>query len=122
MVRREMQGFCGTGFMIGLLVVFACLLLAGAPRLIGRDESSGALPPAAVHAALVSAPAPGVQTDGAAVREQQDERQAQAVHASVHLGLDRTVVLRTDANGNVLGHRSYLHTVYRAFALGDGFA
>lgn len=121
MVSGRMRSLMGTGLGTGLLVAFACLLLAGAPRLIARDDSPEAPPPSAVHAALVSAPAPGAQTDGAAVREVQAERQAQAVHAANHLGLDRAVVLRTDANGNVLGHRSYLHTVYRAFALGDGF-
>ena len=27
-----------------------------------------------------------------------------------------------DANGNVLGHRSYMREVYQVFSLGDGFA
>lgn len=107
----------------GVLVAFACLLLAGMPHMIAGDGGSHAPPSAAAgRVALVSAPAPSSQTDGAKAEQTHAERQEESVRAFVRLGLVPSVVLRTDANGNVLGHRSYLHTVYRAFALGDGFA
>lgn len=108
-----------------VLFVFACLLLAGAGRLIESETASESLTDLSQRQAwLCAAPSfaqeqlPGAQSEA---RLGEDHRLAASEKEKVHnAGL---LLLRSDANGNVLlGSESYLKTVYRAFPLGDGFA
>ena len=69
----------------------------------------------------LSAIAPREAEESAAPSPQEAVRRA--LHAELpHEREAETVCAQTDANGNVLREESYLRTVYRAFALGDGFA
>ena len=104
-----------------LLFVFVCLLLSGGGRLIG--SSSEAAPDSCRHqmpvrAALTSVPAPCSELGEAPDRGQSAPRFT-AAPAPESLNLHLRVLC--DANGNVLGGKTYLHTVYQAFTLGDGF-
>lgn len=105
-------------------LAFCCLLLSGAQRLIGAETAPMPNRPAVRAAALCAAPAASAQETSrqpgrtASPGEHAAQPRAascgkEAVHP--HAG--------SDANGNILaGARSYLHAVYQAFPLGDGFA
>ena len=98
-----------------------CIALSGAPRLIGGEEDAQMPARQAAAQACLTAPAPdGVQESATKsdVRARSGEETAQVAHLSVAPAPE----LRRDANGNVLAAgTSYLHAVYWAFALGDGF-
>lgn len=109
--------------LIFLLLGFAffCLLLSGGSRLIGaqgEEEPVSGQTASLVRAAFVSAPAPKAETGAAQQREQSVQRHAQAPAPQPPILSGLT---ECDANGNVLRGASYLHAVYQAFALGDGF-
>ena len=115
-----MKGKAGLRLLLALFALsFACVLLSGMGRLLGTEAQQ----PSQVLPALVSLTAPTVReaVEGAldfcqeSLRRMPWSEQPQAQTA----GAPRT---QTDANGNVLRARSYLRTVYSAFALGDGFA
>ena len=112
-----------SALLVGLFVAFVCLLISGFPRLIARTQEPCALPdPATMRAAMIGAPA--AQTGGETGTSEMAATMPRAERpksCAMRLVGERALALRCDANGNVLGHRSYLHTVYRAFALGDGF-
>ncbi len=101
-------------------LVFCCLFLAGAQRLISVQEAPRE-EQHVVHQAYLCAAAPSTPEAG---------RQANSGHFDVqelraHLLCTQEPIIKvgSDANGNVLvGARSYLHIVYQAFPLGDGFA
>lgn len=101
--------------------MFVLLLLGGGRRLIGsQDAPQASVPrPALVRAAWVSAPATREETHHVGERAPATQR-----IGVMHAPENRTPVRRalSDANGNVLASRTYLRTVYQAFALGDGFA
>lgn len=107
--------------ILPLLIVFFCLLLSGGSRLIGREGEEMVLPQptSALHSALCSVTAQHEQTGCAPVRESADKEQTAAA-AIIHNKPDISVC--SDANGNVLRQETYLHAVYQAFSLGDGFA
>lgn len=108
-------------FLLACLLAFCCLMAAGGRRLIGceqpSDRETSASP--ALQAAFTAAPAPDAQESG---EPEPGERSAQRLSPVIVSGrmLLRTAVC-SDANGNVLGGRTYLRAVYRAFSLGDGF-
>ncbi len=118
-MRKQIKSI---GFAL-CLMAFAVLFLVGSPRLIGHAGEEGPQPVPIRLARVVPAmlnQASGVQAEHGcpAHGEHQQQRliavkpeSAQIVH---HLVL-------SDANGNVLGGRSYMHEVYQSFALGDGF-
>lgn len=104
-----------------VLFVFSCLLISGGPRLVGhadecRAESIRA--PIPVAAALSAAPERQGETALQALRALALQRQSVVSNAE-----ERQPPIRvcSDANGNVLRCGTYLHTVYQAFSLGDGF-
>lgn len=117
---KSMRSF---GFAFALLV-FACILLSGGQRLIGFD---GAVQPKPLSVQTVNlvqsewtaAPAPQGQSGCLSEKKHLTEKQSMCMvipkeHPSMYV--------LSDANGNVLGCRSYIHEVYQAFVLSDGFA
>ena len=103
--------------------VFCCLLLTGAQRLIAAPEQPPAEEPIRLRTAALCAPVPSSQeAEGPVSRiPTPAERQIQLL-GSVPKPPISVPKSGSDANGNVLiGSRSYLHMVYQAFALGDGF-
>lgn len=118
MRRRNEQSLV----LLCALVVFACLLIAGRSRLVGYEVEENALPSAAgpvLRAALCSAPAAPQETGGMEQQTSADKRQSDS---TVCASPTPQPLALCDANGNVLGNQTYLHAVYQAFALGDGFA
>ena len=107
--------------LFAVIFVFACLLLSGGSRLIGHageDVPVQMVDAAMVSAAFSAAPAPLCQMGLEPIREAETIRDA-GENAPEH---DAPAVrVACDANGNVLGSDSYLHAVYQAFSLGDGF-
>ena len=73
-----------------------------------------------ISAALRCAPAPQMQEAGAPGQTQRGGSHRETACPQAGLSPARTVCC--DANGNILSAQSYLRTVYRAFALSDGFA
>lgn len=109
--------------LVLLLICFAfvCLLLSGGSRLIGAQGEEESMPQqvnSLVQAAFVSAPAPIAETGTTQQREQCVQRHALTPAPERPI---QTALAECDANGNVLKGQSYLHAVYQAFALGDGF-
>ena len=108
--------------LLCMVFVFACLLLSGGWRLVGRGQEDTLIPErpyASIRAALSSIPAQTAETVSPMRRA--------AVQQRVHTAPapDRQALkslVQSDANGNVLGQRSYMHEVYHVFSLGDGFA
>ena len=118
MIRRNVRSYVFSVMMFA----FICILLTGGSRLIGCDIQQQETQPLAVlrlvPAALCQAPASQAQSSAGNVRSYEPDRQT-AVPMAAYPQPDRLVL--SDANGNVIGHRSYMHEVYQAFALGDGF-
>ena len=109
--------------LVFLLISFAfvCLLLSGGSRLIGAQGGKESMPQqgnSLVQAAFVSAPAPIAETGATHQREHCVQRHAQTPAPERPI---LTAIAECDANGNVLKGQPYLHAVYQAFALGDGF-
>ena len=107
--------------ILPLLIVFSCLLLSGGSRLIGREGKEMVLPQvhSVLRSALCSALAQRAETGYAPARACTDKVQTAAA-SMIHQEPDTAVC--SDANGNVLRHETYLHAVYQAFSLGDGFS
>ncbi len=112
-----------SALLVCLSMAFFCLLISGIPRLIARgQEEPMPLTRAVMHAAMIAAPANAAgQETCSGAQETPGQRTEKPAADTARIERTLPVLLRCDANGNVLGHRSYLHTVYRAFALGDGF-
>ena len=107
--------------LFAVIFVFACLLLSGGSRLIGHAAEDVPVQMAdvsRVRSALSAAPAPLCQMGLEPVRKKETIRDA-GEKAPEHDAPAARVAC--DANGNVLGSDSYLHAVYQAFSLGDGF-
>ncbi|MBR3796775.1 MAG: hypothetical protein IKK34_12240 [Clostridia bacterium] len=106
--------------ILPLLIVFCCLLLSGGSRLIGREgeETVAVQLPPALRGVLCVAPARPAETGCVSVLKRTDSVQTIA-EAMIHERPDASVC--SDANGNVLRQETYLHAVYQAFSLGDGF-
>lgn len=107
--------------LVVVLLVFSCLLISGGSRLIGhtsecRTETIRVSWP--VAAALSSVPESQGETALQAQRAFALQRQSGAACAEDERP---PACVCSDANGNVLRCRTYLHTVYQAFSLGDGF-
>ena len=104
------------------MFLFACLVIAGSPRLIGSsvDPEKGVplIDVSAVPAAFTAAPAVRLENGSPVVRTQSLHKQFVSFFT---VRPRKEVSVLSDANGNVLGHRSYIHEVYQAFVLNDGF-
>ena len=107
--------------LLSVLIAFAFLLASGGPRLIGHADEFRPYDQeitAALSASLSQAPQKLEETMLA-------ERSAVRLQREVAMKADRDIRIPAfvvcDANGNVLRCGSYLHEVYQAFSLGDGF-
>ena len=115
--RMMMGGFA--------VFVFACLLLSGAQRLIAFDrQNASADAPSCREAWLCSMPSSAQNQQTSRQRGEKAYGDAErTVYPQNEYAEHERMQRRSDANGNVLsGGNSYLHAVYRAFPLGDGFA
>lgn len=100
-------------------LVFFCLFLSGGQRLISVQEmperQERTVRQAYLCASISSAPEADRQANGGYFNVQQFRTHPSCLQEAVKK-------IGSDANGNVLaGARSYLHMVYQAFPLGDGF-
>lgn len=107
--------------LFSALIAFALLLAGGGPRLIGHAEG--------YHPELIDVSVP---LPAALSQAPQRSEETGVINPAVQM-LQRRVTTSaqreacpparviSDANGNVLRCQSYLHTVYQAFSLGDGF-
>ena len=115
-----MKGKPGLKLLLALFALtFACVLLSGAGRLLGTQERH--IPESLPARAVLTAPAPREAAESALASCQETLRRAPEGEAPQVQAISAPRA-QTDANGNVLRGRSYLRTVYSAFALGDGFA
>lgn len=101
-------------------LAFFCLFLSGAQRLISvqeaPEEEERTVHQAYLCASVSSAPEAGRQAKSGHFDVQQFRAHPLCPQEPIKK-------IGSDANGNVLvGARSYLHIVYQAFPLGDGFA
>lgn len=115
-----MNGKTGLRLLMALFsLTFICVLLSGAGRLLGGQEpqQTGALP--ALSRLSAVAPREAEQSAAPSAGETIRRTPMTGVLPQHAAWASRA---QTDANGNVLRAESYLRTVYRAFALGDGFA
>lgn len=107
-------------FFAFALLAFFCLLLSGGSRLIASPETMEPpmTAPVSVRASLVCAP----QGETQILAVWQENHHAQERYTLICCERAVSMVLPvTDANGNVLSHGNYMHSVYQSFALGDGF-
>lgn len=107
--------------LFAVLTVFSLLLVSGGPRLIGHAEEKGPKlieVPVPRFVALSQAPQRAGETGLAGQGAQQLHRR---FASSVRQGARPPLRVVSDANGNVLCRANYLHAVYQAFSLGDGF-
>ena len=105
--------------------VFACLLLSGAQRLIAVDRQDVSMDTLSCREAwLCSMPSSTQDQQTSRQRSEKTYGDAKwAIHPQNEYADRGRMQRQRDANGNVLsGGNSYLHAVYRAFPLGDGFA
>lgn len=107
--------------LVCALFVFVCLLLSGGSRLIGTDSQMEPMPErsfASIRAVLTSPVERHAETGYVPGRSQSTQRAqtnpAPENRIPYHIAL-------CDANGNVLGERTYMRAVYQVFVLGDGF-
>lgn len=101
-------------------LAFFCLFLSGAQRLISVQEAPKE-EERTVHRAYLCASVSSAPEAGTQVKSENFD--VQQLHAHPLRPQDPIKKIGSDANGNVLaGARSYLHIVYQAFPLGDGFA
>lgn len=106
-------------WLLLVLIAFSCLLVSGGSRLIGHNGEIEETRNVQVMRAAINS-APGSYTEsGLPERNHHDHAAAQTVFESGSSRPDTLVC--SDANGNVLVGGSYMHAVYQAFALGDGF-
>ena len=104
-------------------MVFAVLLISGAPRLIASSENemcNEILYP--VQAFICVSPSMDqhsqqTELDASGRVVLRDEKTM--FYAST--GTLDSCIIHTDANGNVLVNANYMRSVYQVFALGDGF-
>jgi len=103
-----------------VIFVFACLLFSGGSRLIGHEgeESVPVQSVSAAAAQFCAMPAPDAPVGHTPVLGIALRRELSQTHQQ---GDQPRALVCSDANGNVLGSASYLHAVYQAFSLGDGF-
>ena len=107
--------------LFAVVFVFACLLLSGGSRLIGHEGEELAVQMTDVSmaaAAFSAVPAPLCQMGLKPVCESETIRDAKTETLQKQ---EPPVCVACDANGNVLSGKPYLHAVYQAFSLGDGF-
>lgn len=104
-------------------LTFACLFISGAERLIERGEKAPRLPEIrhVVTAYLTSSQTHAEHAEHHAPGETQAERKSSCTLQEEAQRIEHAL-LRTDANGNILGSRSYIRAVYHVFPLSDGFA
>lgn len=103
-------------------VCFAFLLVHGAGRLIGESDAAPVAAFQVPYTVALDRAADAQQISVRLVRRETDVQQRAYCRSCGMGAASAAVELRCDSNGNVLLHRSYMHAVYQAFALGDGFA
>lgn len=104
-----------------MLFAFACLLLGGGWRLVGCQQEDDLIPVrpyAAIRTALSSGQT-NTQESLSVARRTAYEQRMRSMPAADHQALKRSVL--SDANGNVIAAGTYMHAVYQAFVLDDGF-
>jgi len=107
--------------LFAVIFVFACLLLSGGSRLIGHTVEDVPVQMAdvsRVRTAFSAAPAPLCEMGIEPIQKAETIR---GTRSETPKGAAAAARVICDANGNVLTCRSYLHAVYQAFSLGDGF-
>ena len=108
--------------LVCVLFVFVCLLLSGGSRLIGSDDMQVDPMPARSFAsirAVLSSPVECHAETSCAPGRSQSAQRVQINPAPENRSLQRIALC--DANGNVIGEKTYIRAVYQAFVLGDGF-
>jgi len=120
MKSREFRTLVLAAFML----LFAGLLISGAPRLIAcTEEDPVTVCREPVPAILCNESVPSQSAEyGMAVRRTDAVRRFDAALHSVQPVAGLKPQTGADANGNVLCADSYMRSVYQSFALGDGFA
>ncbi len=107
-------------YFAAAMLVFMSLLITGGSRLIATPESEAREYTAHVHAeASLICPPESVRESLVTGRQDEKFSADGAVACSECREIRRPLL--TDANGNIVTYRSYIHAVYQAFALGDGF-
>jgi len=104
-------------------LVFALLLVSGAPRLIADscEDSRAEINVPRVQAYLCGSPQTelhGYQAE-TCVNVRYAHRDEAALFCAA--GTPERSTVNADANGNVLMRANYMRSVYQVFALGDGF-
>ena len=107
--------------LVCVLFVFVCLLLSGGSRLIGSDVQVDPMPARSFASirAVLSSPVERHAETGCAPGRSQSTQRVQINPAPENRSLQRIALC--DANGNVIGEKTYMRAVYQAFVLGDGF-
>ena len=117
---RTVKGKPGLRLLLAFFALtFSCVLLSGAGRLMGTQAQQA--PEAMPALVSLSAPTAREAPESVSASFQESLRRAPEGETPQEQPVCTPRAL-TDANGNVLRARSYLRTVYSAFALGDGFA
>lgn len=120
------ERMCRRSFLICFLFLFCCLVLTGGKRLIGNqyDENQASIPALNLivdEAYLCSLPSINQETDKSNINHEKTLHSRLSLMAVDSVRGQRRPELQADANGNILGEKSYMRTVYQTFALGDGF-
>ena len=104
-------------------LVFALLLVSGAPRLIADscEDSRAEISVPRVQAYLCGSP--DMELHGFQAEPCVNVRYAHPGEAALFsaAGTPERSTVNADANGNVLMRANYMRSVYQVFALGDGF-
>ena len=104
-------------------LVFALLLVSGAPRLIANsgEDSHAEISVPRVQAYLCGSP--DMELHGFQAEPCVNVRYAHPGEAALFsaAGTPERSTVNADANGNVLMRANYMRSVYQVFALGDGF-
>ena len=107
-------------FFAAAVFVFLSLLITGGSRLIAMPEpEEQEYTPIRIEASLICPPKHGGESFAACSQDEKTPVGTVACCYECQDGFHRP--LATDANGNIVMYRSYMHAVYQAFALGDGF-
>lgn len=105
------------------LFIFMCLFFSGSYRLIGHEEGAIETESPRVLCSIPTQMTAPPTRDAENVSPQHSRHLLSRRESAVLVSSPEIPVhVLCDANGNVLGRRSYMHEVYYVFTLGDGFA
>ena len=108
-------------FFAAFCLMFCCLLVSGAPRLIASDHASDIqLPTGRTY--ISSAPAHEAEGTSMLPHSNRVVRGEASMIYTHDSHPNSSLLCRSDANGNILCAASYMRAVYQAFVLSDGFA